>query len=263
VKLAAQVFVREGPTAIAAAAERAHAIDRVRTEFVRGFLYRRILDHITGPVPEKAEELRQVARASIVLRRVTIELVERVLLPSIRTKSAYSSGELFEALASEVAFAEREGSVLRLREELRGPALAALRFDDPHLVQRQRVHELAAEFYAAALDDEASVIELTYHRLAQGHPAATVTAAVDDAVLRTLEPYLNDLPRSSAMVIRDALHDRTALSETRDLFEWERRVLPEADAALPFRGSRASAGSTRPALGAQRGNRAAPARVAP
>jgi cellulose synthase operon protein C len=66
VRLAARVLVHEGANAIVDAAERAYALDRVRSEFVRGFLYQRILDHITVSDLGKTEMLRRVARASIV-----------------------------------------------------------------------------------------------------------------------------------------------------------------------------------------------------
>jgi cellulose synthase operon protein C len=230
VRLAARVLAHEGANAVVDAAERAHALDRVRSEFVRGFLYQRILDHITVPDPAKTATLRRVARASIVLRRITVELVEQVLLPSTEPSPEFSAQELFDALASEVALADRHGRVLRLREELRGPALAALTFDDPRLVRR--VHERAAHHYAAAAPGDATaLLELTYHRLAKGDPVATVDAEFDDDTLLGLMPFV-DLPPSAAGMIRRVIDDPYELSRSRDLETWERKILPEADAAL-------------------------------
>jgi cellulose synthase operon protein C len=226
VRLAARILVREGPSAIADAAARGAALHRVRSEFVRGFLYQRILDHVVAPDPQDTEDLRRVARASIVLRRMTVELIERVLLPAIDPRPSLSPSEIFDALGSEVAFAEREGEVLRVREELRGPALAALKFDDAQLVER--VHELAVAYYAKAPDDETAPLELAYHRLAKGDPATDL----DDTTLRRLEPSIADLPQSSALLIHRTLRNPAALPESRDHAAWERRVLPEADAAV-------------------------------
>ena len=226
VRLAATVLVQEGPEAVVDAAARARVLDRVRSEAVRGFLYQRILSHISAPDPTDTEELRQVARASLVLRRVTAEIVQEVLLPSIKASPTASATELFDALGSDVSLAERDGDVLRLREDLRGPALAALRIANPELVQR--VHGLAAAFYAMNENDEAAAVERAYHRLATGDPPA----GVDEAILRRLEPSLGDLPSSSAELIRRSLRDPNVLSESRHLVAWERQVLPEADAAL-------------------------------
>jgi hypothetical protein len=126
VRLAARVLVQEGPNAIADAANRARTLDRVRSEFVSGFLYQRILNHVTAHPPVKTDDLRRLARASIALRRITVELVDQVLVPSLLPPPTAAPADLFDELASEVAFIESESGVLRLREELRAPALAAL-----------------------------------------------------------------------------------------------------------------------------------------
>ena len=225
VRLAASVLAREGADAITDAAERAHAISRIRTEFVQGFLYQRILNHITAPDPSYTEELRHIAQASLALRRITPVLIEEVLQPAIAYQPASPSSWLFKALASEVALVEQQDEVLRLREELRGPALAALRLQDPQLVRR--VHQLAANYYQDAPDPEAA-IELAYHQLAAGHPASTT----DADVLRRLEPFLADFPASAASTIRRALDEPTTLNTAQDLAAWERQVLPEIDAAI-------------------------------
>jgi hypothetical protein len=226
-RVAAKVLVQEGAEAIADAAGRARTLDRVRSEFVRGFLYHRILNHINAQDPDDTAGLRRVAAVSIALREVTVELIERVLLPALDPERPSSSPEqLFAELEAEVAFAEREGDVLRLREDLRGPALAALKLDERATVQR--VHELAVSFYEAAARDEAAALELAYHRLALGDQ----TAAVDDATIRKLEPSIADLPRPSAELVQRTLHDPTAVAEWRDRVASEREILAEADAAV-------------------------------
>lgn len=227
-RLAARILVHEGP--VFNAVVRGRTLDRVRTEFVRGFLYQRVLDHLVGVDPALGDALRQVARASLVLRRVTPELVEKVLLPALQPRPEVSVPDLYRALASEVALADESDGVLRLRAELRGPALTALQYDDPGLVRR--VHELAANAYAAAAYQPDARAESAYHRLAQGEPVSALGDLVDDAVLRSLEPSLGDLPEAAARTVKEALRNPSVLAAERDLRDWERRVQPAIDAAL-------------------------------
>ena len=224
-RLAANVLVREGAAAVTDAAARARAVDRVREEFVRGFLYQRILGHVRAGDPARTAELRQVARAGLVLRWITPALVGRVLLPDGPAARTSTAEQVFDELASEVALVERDGDVLRLREELRGPALAALRLDDPQLVAR--LHRRAAEFFAAE-PGAAAAVEFAYHRIALGDPAT----GFDAAVLRGLLPSVADLPEAAAALVRRAVDDPAGLAAVRDLAARERAVLAEADAAL-------------------------------
>jgi hypothetical protein len=240
VRLAARVLVQEGAESIVDAAKRARALDRVRSEFVRGFLYHRILAHVTAQEGIGEPELRSFARASIVLRRLTVELIDHVLRPSIEPAPATPATTVFRALQVEVAFAENSGDMLRLRDELRQPALVALRIDDPALVRR--VHEAAATFYANRLsgagptggvvldaDRETAGVELAYHQLALGRSLV----GLDPATLRLLGDQSDlDIPHTVASEFQHTLSDPTKLAASRALYEWERRVLPEAEAAL-------------------------------
>jgi Effector-associated domain 1/NB-ARC domain len=226
VRLAATVLVREGPTAITDAATRARALDQVRTEVVRGFLYRRILDHIRVPDPDRTELLRKVARAGLALRWITPELIERVLIPAIEVSPAPDAAGLFADLAAEVALAERDGDVLRLREELRGPALAALALDDPLMVEH--VHQEAADYFTKDHSPE-SAVEYAYHRLALGDRVFWL----DSAILARLDPSIADLPAASAALIQRAkADDPRPLTEAKMLAASEQEALYEADAAL-------------------------------
>jgi hypothetical protein len=225
-RLAARVLVQEGPEVLTDLHSRSRALDHLRGQFVRGFLYQRILDHITAHhQPVTTGDLRRVARLSIVLRRITVELVERVLVPSLTPAPGGTATELFEELAGEVAFVQLDGDVLRLREELRVPALVALRLADPGLVRH--VHEQAAEFYRGLPGDENN-LEFAYHRLALGAPPDEF----DEATLRRLAPASDDLPPSSAATLRDAVRNPGTLIAAKNLEEWESSVLPVVDAAL-------------------------------
>jgi AAA ATPase-like protein len=224
VRLAARVLVEEGSGAVVDAARRAQTLDRVRSELVRGFLYQRILDHVTAPQPADTYALRQVARASLALRQVTAELIEVVLVPALKQTGVEVEQEpakIFTALAAEVAFVRRAGTALRLREELRGPALAALKLADPRLVAR--VHALAIDYYSAqAAHDEDAAVELAYHRLATGTPATDIPPHL----LPELQELVSELP--PAVVTSVDRHRRGSY----DVVDWERDVVPKADAAL-------------------------------
>jgi hypothetical protein len=225
VRLAARVLVREGRAGIVDATQRAHAVNRVRAEFVRGFLYQRVLNHITTPERRLTEELRAVARASLAVRQVTVGVVQHVLLPAIEPVPRTEPDLLFRELATEVAFVERDGATLRLREDLRGPALAALKLEEPTLVTR--VHALAASYYSGDGAGPANKVEHAYHRLVLGEPVGPS----DIEVLDELRSVVPELPTSTAELVQ-RLHDPDELARDGGLAEWERKVAVEADVAL-------------------------------
>ena len=228
-RLAARVLVHEGP--VVDAVVRVRALDRVRAEFVQGFLYQRVLNHLVGADPALGDALPQVARASLVLRRVTPELVGEVLLPSLHPAPDVPVADLYQALASEVALAEETDGVLRLRPELRGPALAALTYDDPQLVAR--IHARASAYYARiAQSGPGARAELAYHRLAAGEPAAALGDLLDDTVLASLEQSLEDLPAAAARTVQEARRDVTTLAAERDRADWELSVQTAVETAL-------------------------------
>jgi GTPase SAR1 family protein len=243
VKLAARVLTDEGTAGFHDAVHRASTIEAVRHEFVRGFLYSRVLDHIMGederdpppPNPISSDVLRAVARGALVLRRVTPAIIEAVLRPAVEIQTQFSSDHVFDLLAREVAFAQAAGQELTLRQELRGPALKALSYDDPEFVER--VNRLAKDFYisisnnADAPSSEA-VTELAYHRMALGEPPEDVIELGDDASLRRLESVLEDLPAASAKVIRSAIDQPGKLEEAQELSTWELRVLSDVESWL-------------------------------
>jgi hypothetical protein len=225
VRLAATVLVREGPGAVADAAAYARTMEEVRAEFIRGFLYQRILDHIDVGERVRTEQLRGIARASLALRRISRGLIGEVLVPAVCSVPAPPVDEVFEQLAAEVALVEVEGDALTLREELRGPALAALKLTDAELVDE--VHRRAVDYFAGGADPDAR-LELAYHRLALGQ----VHAVRDPAILRQLAPSVPDLPAAAAELVRRALRDPESLEATDELARWEHKVLAECETAL-------------------------------
>jgi hypothetical protein len=126
-RLAARVLAVEGAAGLVDADARASAIGRVTDEFVSGFLYHRILGHIKGVRIEDRQTLREVAMASLALRHVTAELLREVVFPAIR-RPDLDMASMMSGLMAESALADRQGGSARLRDELRGPALLALRY---------------------------------------------------------------------------------------------------------------------------------------
>lgn len=231
-KLAAQVLIDQGTaTAFTTVAERAEkTLSRIRDEFIRGFLQHRIIDHIASAHPD-LPLLGSVARAGIVVRYVTQEIIGQVLLPGVgESGTAEATRDLFAALGSEAALGERRGSELHLRDDLRSPALLALTLDDGDFVRQ--VHTRAADFFATQ-DGERARVEYLYHRLALGDPVADLAGVgLDQAALRALESSLADLPEASAADIRSALDNSATLTQAGEQLKWERRVASQAEAAL-------------------------------
>lgn len=232
-KLAADVLDSAGIAGVRDAAARAQTLDRVRSGFVVGFLYRRLLEHFGGP-PEHRADLRAIAKASIVLRRVTPQLLDEVIGPMVFADPQHRGSAYFEALGRELAFYMREGGELRLRPEVRGPALLALRYENGEWVER--IHQRALAFYWAH-DDETSRTERAYHLLALGEHLESVGMTLTPALARRLEPSLADLPfaaRRDVRMLAEAAGDDAAVAHdaAAALRQWERSVESEADAAL-------------------------------
>jgi hypothetical protein len=157
---------------------------------------------------------------------VTPDHVARVLVPALDSAPRAKPVELFEALASEVALVQTDGGSLRLREELRVPALSVLKLDDQRLVRR--VHELAVLYYSDAPPTEDNLVELAYHRLAAGEPPT----AIDEDVLRKLKPAAGELPTPSAELLMQAASDPKELSQRRELARAEQQIHAAAEAYL-------------------------------
>ena len=231
-QLAAGVLASEGWRGFDEEA-RAAAVDRVRQEFIQGFLYRRILDHIEASNATATDELRTVAKAALVLRSVTPQLLAAAVLPAVGMQSDQDAAWFYSELGREVAFVERYPDHLRLREELRGPALIAIGYEDQALVDR--VHRAAATHYAPrrTIDQEARE-EFAYHQLALGVPLADLE--LDDATIARIAGSLPTLPAGAAAGPGgQRARSQADLSAEREQLAWERRAWSEADAALSSR----------------------------
>jgi len=205
-KLAARVLALEGYPGLLDAADRARAVGWVREDFVRGFLYRRVLGHMQGIRRADVEALREVATAALVLRRVTRDLLAAVVLPAVG-RTDLDPGAVLAGLGAETAFADRDGHGFRLREELRSPALLALRYDRPDLVDD--VHLRAATWFAAHPEQPDATDEQAYHLLAVGDVIAV--GRLDPGAIRAAERSAADLPAESRQLVADTIADPASL----------------------------------------------------
>ena len=88
--------------------------------------------------------------------------------------------------------------MLVLHEDLRRPALAAIRFDDPELVTA--VHQGAVNYYHGR-DEAWAAAEYVYHMLMAGEPADTLTHKLNEDVLQSLARSQSDLPPEAAKIL--------------------------------------------------------------
>ncbi len=139
-------------------------------EIVAGYLYDRILDRMQNPA------FKPVARAILVLRRFTVDMVEPILGGLVPLPPG-ETAEWFGELAHEIALVEG-GSVLRLRPEVRAATLKLLLHEDAAFVRE--IDARAERWYAARLAqapaDAEIGAELVYHRLRLGDVAGAESA---------------------------------------------------------------------------------------
>lgn len=134
---------------------------------VQGFTYRRILDRLQN----KDEDLRELARMGLILRRVNSRLIEQVMAKAcgMSTLDGERAIALFKTLSREVWLVEKadHADVVRHRGDLRQVMLGLMKRDDQAKVQY--IHQLARAYYTAGDDPFLSMaeqaVEADYHRL--------------------------------------------------------------------------------------------------
>jgi hypothetical protein len=135
-------------------------------EIVVGFLYDRILGRVNPT-------FKSVAHAALVLRRLTIRMVDPVLKGVVELPPGEKE-EWFADFANEVALLEGT-TELRLRPEVRSATLRLLIRDNDPLVRT--IDQKAAAFYEGEdLTDPENVADLVYHRLRLGDIAGASQA---------------------------------------------------------------------------------------
>ncbi len=167
-------FMREAPPDArdALADEIAALGEAADVDFVGRLYERRVLGHIGDP------DVRRVAWPGLIARRLTRELLARVLAP-ICGLAPDKADATFDKLSREVWIVERDGEALRHRPDLRARTLPLMRRHDP--ARFDAVAAALAAHYGAAGDP----VEAAYYRLLGGEdpallPGAETSATIDE-----------------------------------------------------------------------------------
>ena len=135
---------------------------------IQGYLYRRILDHIQD------EEVRRLAYPGLVLRRVTPDIIQKVLAVSCKVPvpDEAAAQDLFGRLAGEVTLVQFEDGALVHRRDLRRIMLPLLR-DSTASKTACQIEDAAIGYYQA-LDGSIERAEEIYHRLSRHQPFSVI-----------------------------------------------------------------------------------------
>lgn len=195
-------------------------------EVIQGQLYQRILGHIHNP------RVRKLAHPGLVLRRVTPDLIERVLNEpcNLGIESPTDARELFEELKREtslVTIDDAEYAVVH-RRDLRAVMLKLMETKDPALVKR--IHEAAASWYERG-SGLRSRAEYCYHALHLGQfPERWL---LDSEIRSSIQASINDFaPDVQEKLYRiDYLRERGQEAQTSPSND---QVIFSVEAALPY-----------------------------
>ncbi|MCQ6553288.1 AAA family ATPase [Streptomyces sp. C10-9-1] len=234
-KLTAELVRRLGPEGLTDAAARRELTEATGAEQLQGMLYRRILDHLDG------EDLRRIANPGLAVRRVTPEVIRKVLAGpcGLGPVDWGRAEDLFAALKAEASLVEPapDGGAVVQRHDVRGAMLPLLRRDSA--AQVREIDRLAVEYYAAAQErrpDRAVELraEELYHRLALEQEAAVLDGRWLDEAGPLLDSALDELPERSRVYLSDRLGITVpaALRERADEVTWARQAAREAQALL-------------------------------
>jgi hypothetical protein len=225
-KLAAEDYQKEGLSGLSEVGGGLRLFFAVDAAEIQGQLYRRILQHIADL------EVRALAHPGLVLRRVTAEVIRKVLSGpcGVAVPDKARADDLFEKLAREVSLVTREGDVLTHRPDVRRVMLGQLR-NDPEKRELVRAIHRAAVAYYKDFDDPAARAEEIYHRLSLGQKSDTIRARWDDRVGPLLASSLEELPPESRAFLATRLGvDVDAEARQQALLaDWESNAARRAD----------------------------------
>ena len=194
-------------------------------ELVQGILYRRILAHIGDR--DKDKTLSALAHPGLVLRRVTPDIIKRVLLPLVvpaERRRGVDPDALFGRLRREVWLVRDTGpQTVEHRSDLRRTMLRLI--DAEMRRQAVRIHRAAIKYYRSGgepgLNPEVAQAEAYYHTLML--TTRTRAARLNPIDVRRFEsallPSLDDLPPHVLAIVKSILD--------RPLTDKEGLALPE------------------------------------
>lgn len=159
-KLAVRVLRNEGISKLREA--RSEMLSQLKAEKIQALLYGRILRHVHGD-----ESVKTIAYPGLIVRRVTPEVIRKVLAKPCRIKITVAHNEyhIFDDLSKEAALMERDplDDSLRHRADVRRSMLEDLTDHVDEKIAKQ-IDRAAVAFYAKQSGAVARAEEI-YHRL--------------------------------------------------------------------------------------------------
>lgn len=190
-KLAASLVAQEGPAALDNVETRRHFFLKMKAERIQAMLYGRILSHLHGRDGDYGEKLRRLAHPGLVVRRLTPDVIEKVLAApcGIELSGSLDAQALFDLFRREAALVESDPSdpeaALRQRSDVRRLMLADL--DASEAVKAKEIDRNAVQYYAARRHESPVMrAEEIYHRLRLGDDKALL----DPLWTEDLRPWL-------------------------------------------------------------------------
>lgn len=218
-KLAVELLRREeaGTKGIKNLKVRDSLLRRLEDGAIQVQLFTRILEHIHDP------EVAKLAHPGLVLRRITPELIFKVLAGpcGVEVKDLEQAKRLFEELSREVALVSQAGdNALVHRPDLRKVMLEPLRNDKRDKVDE--IHRNAVKYYEE-FDDPVSRAEEIYHRLSLGIERDILNERWQEGVQQYLGTAIEELPAKGKAFLAAKLRleiDEAVWAEA-DLEDWE------------------------------------------
>jgi len=223
-RLAAALIQRTGVETLQTPLGQDELLRDLEPELVQGMLYHRILDHVDSP------EIRALANPGLAVRRLTPEVIQRVLAGPCQLGKVDKrrATELFEALRREVSLVSEEGPhVLVHRADVRREMLPLLQaHDGPRF---QRINEAAVRYYSKQPGPRARAEEV-YHRLMLDQPTPQLDARWLPETTPWLQGSLDELPERARTYLAHRLDVQLGSSgmAVADTATWMRKAGQEA-----------------------------------
>ena len=183
-RLVAQVFAKQGAGGVNAAIGLASLDEAIAEGQLQGMLHARIIEHLDN------EELKKIASPGLIVRRITPEVIRKVLAVPCRIDLEKVTPEvLFHGLQQEFSLVEPvepfEPDTVRHRPDVRELMLSSLRRE---LGERARTIDDAAVEYWKDFSGPVERAEELYHRLWRSDPESILEERWDPDA----EEYLRD-----------------------------------------------------------------------
>lgn len=210
---------------------------QVSEELIQGQLYRRILDHIHD------EDVRKLAHPGMILRRVTPDIILKLLAPicQIKVETLSDAERLFDELKQEHTLVKigEEGALL-YRPEIRQAMIRLLKQDK--FGEVRQLHRAAIAYYELldrnAKTNEPNLLERAeemYHRLALGENDTWQLdrywlPGIEQSIAASKDDFSDEM--KAWLASRMSLEVSRSIYENVNVAEWERNVTRKVQLAL-------------------------------